>query len=285
MAQPEARDVAGSVIIPAWNEQEVIGRTLVALHCGVEPGALEVIVACNGCTDDTAAVVRRTDLPVVVLELGAIGKSAAIREAEATTATMPRLYLDADVELPGPSALVVLRRLAGGAVACRPPIEYRTIGAAWPVRRFYATRADLPGIAGDLCGAGVYGLSAAARARFDAFPDFCGDDLFAARMVSASEVLVAECEPVVVHVPRTARALVRTLGRVYRGNREVSAHLPSSTAGATVADLLRVGRQPSRWLDVAVYAALVLAGRVASTRPSRGWARDDTARVIATDPR
>ena len=43
------------LVIPAYNEEPVIGRTLAALPVGLFS---RVIVACNGCTDRTAAVAR-----------------------------------------------------------------------------------------------------------------------------------------------------------------------------------------------------------------------------------
>ena len=49
---------AGAVIIPAHNEASVIGRTLGRLAPLAAGGQVEVIVACNGCTDNTAEVAR-----------------------------------------------------------------------------------------------------------------------------------------------------------------------------------------------------------------------------------
>lgn len=275
----------GSIIVPAWNEATVIARGLRALYADVDPGALDVVVACNGCTDGTEAVVRDTGLPVTLLELPPVGKVGAIRAAEKATSVLPRLYLDADVELTGPAACAVLKLLAGSAVAARPPFEYLVAGASWPVRQFYAVRGELPGIASDLCGAGVYGLSATARARFDEFPALIGDDLFAARIVSPEEVVIAACDPVKVRVPATVGALVRTLARVSRGNRELATVRPDlapSTASATGRDLARLARDPRRWPGVAVYVTLVVVGRLLSRRSSSGWERDHTARVGAS---
>src|SRR6478735_2382051 len=50
-----------SVVIPAHNEAQVIEPNLRALLAGVEPGAFEVVVVCNGCTDATADIARRVD--------------------------------------------------------------------------------------------------------------------------------------------------------------------------------------------------------------------------------
>ncbi len=61
----------GSVVIPAHDEAAVIGRCLDALFTGFEPGELDVVVVCNGCTDDTASAARASGHPVRVVELRA----------------------------------------------------------------------------------------------------------------------------------------------------------------------------------------------------------------------
>jgi cellulose synthase/poly-beta-1,6-N-acetylglucosamine synthase-like glycosyltransferase len=48
----------GAVIIPAHNEAGVIERTLGRLAPLAGDRQVEVIVACNGCTDDTAELAR-----------------------------------------------------------------------------------------------------------------------------------------------------------------------------------------------------------------------------------
>jgi hypothetical protein len=271
----------GSIVVPAHNEALVIESTLRALADGLSFDAVRVVVACNGCTDDTVAIVRSLDLPVEVLDLGPVGKIGAIRAAEALGLPLPRLYLDADVVVNGTAATAVLHALADTAVAARPPIEFDVVGASWAVRRWYACRAELPTIMHDLCGAGLYGLSRTARERFDEFPDVVADDLFAARIVDPAEVVVIGCDPVQVSVPRTARALVATLARVFRGNRQLAAtsDRETSTTRATMQELARLARRPQRWLDIAVYIVLVVAGRRAAGRADGTvWERDETAR-------
>ena len=52
-------NIAGmiSVIIPAHNEGKVIAAALKGLAAGAISGELEVIVVCNGCTDNTVGIV------------------------------------------------------------------------------------------------------------------------------------------------------------------------------------------------------------------------------------
>jgi hypothetical protein len=66
-----------SIVIPAHDEERVIGRCLSGLASGAEPGELEVVVVANGCTDGTAAAAR-TFPGVRVVETPVAGKAAAL---------------------------------------------------------------------------------------------------------------------------------------------------------------------------------------------------------------
>ncbi len=210
----------GSVVIPAHNEAAVIDRCLDALFDGLEPGVLDVIVVCNGCRDETARLARSSGHPVCVIELPAASKAHALRAGDAAALAFPRLYVDADVVLSGSAASCVLERLRCGAVAARPPIRYDSSRSSGPVCSYYRARSRVPAVLGSLWGAGVYGLSAAGRARFDEFPDVVADDLWLDRQFDRGEVQIVDCEPVVVSVPRRARDLLWVLRRTYKGKAE-----------------------------------------------------------------
>ena len=158
----QAEKPKASVIIPARNEAVRIARTLRSLFRGIASDDLEVIVACDGCTDGTADVVRGLGLGVRVVEIPPTGKSGALRAAEALTSKLPRVYLDADVEVTGSTVVRVVEALNTGAAAARPPVRFCTEGASWLVQRYYAARRRIPSVVSDLCGTGIYGLSARA---------------------------------------------------------------------------------------------------------------------------
>jgi glycosyltransferase involved in cell wall biosynthesis len=275
----------GSVVIPAWNEAPVIARTLDALFTGVPAGSLEVIVSCNGCTDGTEDVVGASGHPVQVLSLPAVGKSGSIRAAEQAASSMPRLYLDADVELPGSTALALLDRLRAGVPAVRPPIRYDYVGASWIVRSYMAARLALPTVSGQLFGAGIYGLSSSTRRRFGEFPDVVADDLFVARLVRPEEIEIPDsCEPAVVRMPRTARALVATLARVRSGNRQLARLMPDlapTSTRATAGALMKLSLRPRLLPHICVYVVIVTIARARSRLVDRDWERDETTRPVA----
>ena len=94
-----------SVVIPAHNEAKVIARCLASVLTDDRADDLEVIVVCNGCTDDTARVAKEHDERVCVVETDVPSKSNALNLGDDAATSFPRMYLDADVEL-DPGALV-----------------------------------------------------------------------------------------------------------------------------------------------------------------------------------
>src|SRR5690242_8367538 len=71
-----------SVVIPAHNEEAVIGPCLATLLGSAEPGEFEVIVACNGCRDATAEIARRWAPTVRVLDLPEANKVLALQAGD-----------------------------------------------------------------------------------------------------------------------------------------------------------------------------------------------------------
>ena len=57
-----------NVLIPAWNEGNVIAGLLTRLSRATSDGQLRVIVIANACTDDTAEVARKANPGALVLE-------------------------------------------------------------------------------------------------------------------------------------------------------------------------------------------------------------------------
>jgi hypothetical protein len=274
----------GSVVIPAHNEQAVIVPGLDALFEGFADGELDVVVVCNGCTDGTAELARSSGHQLTVVELQTASKPAALREGDRRATVFPRIYLDADVSMPGSSARAVLERLRGaGAQAARPPLVYDSTGASAVVRSYYRARSRLPTVMTALWGAGVYGLSAAGRGRFAAFPDLQADDFFVDQQFGVGDLEIVPCAPVVVRTPQRALHLRAVLRRTYRGKsaaRESTSAERPDTMSSSFRDLVRsAGSSPRAAADAIVYAVFSVWGRL-GRRPAGNhrWERDDSSR-------
>jgi GT2 family glycosyltransferase len=267
----------GAIIIPAHNEIAVLGRTLEALSLPLASGRVEVIVACNGCTDGTEKLARSV-AGVRVIEVANASKVAALNAGDCATSLWPRLYLDADIELPLPALSATLKALSGeqGLLCARPAFRYDTGGASWLVKAYYRARNRLPQSSASMWGAGVYGLSRTGHQRLGNFPDVSGDDCFVDRLFEGRERAVLDCLPVTVRTPRSSKALFLTLKRVYRGNSELG-KLPGSTR-RTVTELVASVHGPASALDALVYSGFALAGRLVPCTV-RAWERDESSRV------
>jgi glycosyltransferase involved in cell wall biosynthesis len=277
-----------TVIVPAFNEQAGIDRVLSGLYRGgIDLSDIEVVVAANGCTDQTATVAR--EFGVTVIEISEASKIAALNAAEAVAASGHRIYLDADAVVSPElirSLTDSLSQTGVEAAVPRPQLDYT--GSSWPVRAYYTVSERLPVFRNRLFGRGVIALSENARRRFERFPDLTADDMFLDAIVGADEKV--EIDAVVpVQVPRRTKDLVRRLARVRDGNVQFWRFVESAPPGyAILADpvpgpsrwswLRTVVRAEPRLIPAAVcYVSIVLLAEVRRHSPGfsvrSGWGR------------
>ncbi|WP_225847056.1 glycosyltransferase family 2 protein [Streptomyces sp. HPF1205] len=199
-----------SIVIPAHNEAPVIGRLLDALLSGPADGpAPDVVVVCNGCTDDTAKAAARPGVRVVEVPLPS--KHDALRTGDAHARGFPRLYVDADVVIGAADVRALAETVAGGGpvLAAAPARDLPMTGCAWPVRAYYRVWQRLPAVREGLFGRGVIAVSREGHARLAALPPLMADDLAASLAFAPGERRVVEQARVTVRPPRTWADLIR----------------------------------------------------------------------------
>jgi glycosyltransferase involved in cell wall biosynthesis len=259
-------------VVPVHNEAAILRRTLTKLLAGTRPGELEVVVVCNGCTDRSAEVARSIGSPVRVIEIPQASKVDALNAGDAAAATLPRVYLDADVEVTIEAVRRVIEVLRSGqALVAAPALTVDLSDSGWLVRAYYAVWLRLPWVHNDIVGSGFYALSAAGRERFDRFPDVLGDDLWVSALFERHERRSVRDVTFMIRPPRTVRQLVRRRARIILGIDEVRAALPPGRTvhrqqGAAL-DLLR--RQPRLAPQVAVYLSLSVVAEIGARRRRR----------------
>jgi glycosyltransferase involved in cell wall biosynthesis len=268
--------------VPACNEAALIERTLAPLSRAAVDGYIELIVVCNGCTDDTAGVARNVS-GARVLELPQGSKPAALNAGDDAATLWPRLYLDADIETSAETVFAVLDRLAEGKVlAARPDRRFDVDGASAVVRSFFRATSRIPQRNSPIWGAGAYGLSKAGHERLGSFPAITGDDLYVDTLFDVDEKAVVPTEPVVVRAPADTRSLLAIRRRSHRAASELStgrqerARMHSESIDTAMA-VLRSIRGPRSAADAAVYLAMAVAGRL-PYRNAKTWERDDSRR-------
>ncbi len=275
-----------SVIIPAYNEANVIGGLLGALREPAECGDAEVVVVCNGCADATAEIARDASPAFTVLETDFASKANALNLGDDVATTFPRLYIDADLRV----AREDIERLCDameetGAAAGTVGIAYDTTGATWIVRRFYDLWKRLPYAVEQKLGVGLYALSRQGRSRFDRFPETYADDLYVQMQFDAAERMTVAGTRALVPAPSNLAGLVRCRARQYLGKREVRTLMPRATEvqGARQArGLMRLALRPRWWFSILLFvsvrtAAVTLYFWSHRLRGGRRWVRSRVA--------
>ena len=135
-----------TVLIPAWNEASVIGRTLTNLQNGLARGRLRLIVIANACSDDTAAIARQAAPDALVLETPIAGKCQALSLGLTYAApARPVVCLDADLDVTAAEVLALIAPLLDGiALAAR----VFGVGQRWAGRGAARSAACAHGAAG-----------------------------------------------------------------------------------------------------------------------------------------
>ncbi|WNI14405.1 glycosyltransferase [Actinacidiphila sp. ITFR-21] len=301
-----------SIVIPAHNEERVIGRLLDALtsdYCSEsgDPAAgqpPDIVVVCNGCTDDTAKVAGVRP-GVRVVEIPVPSKHVALRTGDEHARGFPRLYVDADVVLGAGDVTALTDALAGapGLLAAAPERELPMTGCDWRVRAYYRVWTRLPAVREGLFGRGVIAVTEKGYDRLAALPPLMADDLAASLAFAPGERTVVAAARVVVRPPRTwadlvrrrIRAAVSTAQLEHRqarsagvgeprpeGAPEQDAAPPSArTSTGDLRTLLR--REPGLLPSVAVFLAAAVTARRRAAKTIRDqdfgtWLRDESSR-------
>lgn len=106
------------IVMPAHNEEGRIGRTLDRYRRAIPHADTRFVVALDGCSDGTAAVVhrrQRVDARICLLELPKLGKGGALAEALRSCDAPLVAFVDADGATPPPELLRLARLVDDGA--------------------------------------------------------------------------------------------------------------------------------------------------------------------------
>ena len=276
-----------TVVIPAHNEGQIIGRLLGQLHPAMTAGELSVLVVANGCTDDTAHVAASFGPGIRVLSIPVASKQAALNTAYGTGAEFPRIYVDADVELSGQDIRALAAALRQpGVLAAAPERVLVLTGRPWPVRWFYDVWVRLPEVRSSLWGRGVIAVNESGQQRIAALPPLLGDDLAASLSFEPQERAIVPDARVLIHTPRTTADLLRRRIRAVTvvAQLERTGDAPASTARTKTSDLAAmIRREPHMAPRVALFLSMAVLARLRARRAVRRgdyatWLRDESSR-------
>lgn len=275
-----------SIVIPAYNEGRVIERCLRSIFSSAEPGEFEVIVACNGCTDQTASIVRSLFPLVRVLESEVASKVVALNSADKEAQHFPRIYLDADLSVTAQSLRCLIEPLVRGeALVSCGRMDIDDTHSNIPVRAFYKVWKQNAYFDGGKFG-GLFAVSRDGHSRISPFPKVTNDDEMVRRKFSPSDrAYVDHCSFTMV-APRTLEGLINIRTRAIRGSVELDQMGYMNSDGSfccRVGKLLRrVMSRPSTWAALPIYFLISAYIRLIIA-PDRScgdgvWERDDSSR-------
>lgn len=279
-----------SIIIPAYNEADVIERCLRSLTQREVNGGMEVIVACNGCKDNTAALARAVGPSVRVVETQTASKVAALNLGDSVANGFPRIYLDADIEIDLDTIEAIAHVLrTDRAMAAAPKMRVDTSRSSWMVRSFYRIWLRQPYHQQGLIGGGFYAVSEAGRQRFDEFPQVIADDEFVRRHFASDERVNPEGLTFTIHAPHRFSDLIKVKTRSRLGRLELMQKYPDlRTSGGPKSNSkwFDIVKNPGLWVSGAVYLLVVGLTRSRARRQLRQignyqWERDDSSRFQA----
>lgn len=270
-----------SVIIPANNEQALLGDCLTSLLASDSPACpVEIVVVANGCTDRTAEVAQgfvaqaaARGWRMTVVELAQGGKMRALNAGDDAAKLPWRAYLDADVTM-SRGLLNQLCHALDGPKARYASGTLRITAQGTISKAYAATYRRVPFMAQGVPGCGLFAVNAAARARWGKFPDIISDDTYV-RLLFRPEERVSVPATYDWPLVEGFRALVKVRRRQDRGVRQVAALFPDLMANEDKAPLGARGmlhlavRNP---VGFAVYSGVALAVRLGDRGPGRAGA-------------
>ncbi|MGW7404167.1 glycosyltransferase [Streptomyces sp. NPDC054833] len=283
-----------SIVIPAHNEARVIGRLLDSLLADTSEGEssqdeTDIVVVCNGCTDDTARIAAARGPRVRVVEIPVPSKHTALRTGDDHARGFPRVYVDADILIAGADVRALTAPLTddtSGILAAAPERQIPLDACAWRVRAYYRVWQQLPAVREGLFGRGVIAVSKAGHDRIAALPPLMADDLAASLAFAPEERLVVDSARVVVHPPRTWRDLIKRRIRAAVSTAQVEQHQSPEEASArtSTTDLKALLRsEPRLFSAVVVFVAAAVVARRGARKAIRAqdfgtWLRDESSR-------
>lgn len=217
-----------SIIIPAHNEARLITKTLsyvMADQCIVN---CDVIIVCNGCTDNTYFVanefvhnnqcmLEQRNICLTIIDEPKASKTNALNAGIRQAKNYPLVLLDADILIEGANLKKLLEALNDKVLTAAPKLNYCIGNSSWLVRAyyrvasrsFYNTQHRL---------SNVIALSEAAVKKIGTLPLVIADDEYIRRKFDQSEYKIIQTISFDFTCPKNFKNLLAVLVRVERGN-------------------------------------------------------------------
>ena len=272
-----------TIIVPAHNESSVIRACLDSIiH---QDHVDQVIVACNGCTDDTANKVQTYYPDVICLDIAKASKTNALNEAEKFITSYPVFYLDADTALDPQAISTITAHLQKNDLLLAAPTPNIDVSeSSWVVRQYYKIWLQLPYIKDGVIGTCSFIISEAGRKRFNTFPDIINDDGFVRCCFDSHERGNIKGTSIFIKAPKTVYSLIKIKTRARLGNMQLTAsNLCARPKQANYSASLKEKILSRNCIAAFVYIGIALIIRVRAKKQYRKldsyvWEKDFSSR-------
>lgn len=280
------KDSRVSIIIPAYNESAVISSALTSFLESDFLDNNQVIVVCNGCTDETAKIVRQLSPKIICLETDTPSKTNALNMGDSVAMFYPRIYLDADVSISVTTVNEMIKTLnREGTFATSVAAKMDLSSSSWAVKAFYDIWLNLPYCKAGMIGSGVYVLSKQGRSRFQKFPNIIADDGYIRCLFKESERPLTLSYYAIVTAPRDLISLIKITTRSRLGRYELQEKFPELLSNeskdykaASVEFLLNFMLWPKTIVYVGVNIITRMRAKYQYSRNMTIWERDESSR-------
>lgn len=263
-----------SIVVPVRDESGSLIETVPPLWKAAARHSARIVWVCNGCTDDSAEVIRRLTAGAgEVVELPDGGKAAALQAGDTVLGGLfPRVYVDADVRMTKDALGHLLAELEEpGLDLTAASVTYDLSAASRASAAITRCWVALP-YARMAAFQQAVGISARGRSLWDQWPDIIGDDIFMAAMVSPSRRRIVADAVVTTRPPANFAGWVRMRTRWRCGERQLRQMgiAPPATPGQRSALILRLldPRRAGAWLFL---GARILSSWRRAEAPGSGW--------------
>ncbi len=272
-----------TVIVPAHNEASVIKACLDSIINQRNVG--KVIVACNGCYDNTADVVRKHYPDVVCLEIKKPSKTNALNEAEKHIGSFPVFYLDADTVIAPDTISVITAYFEQHDILLAAPTPcIDTADSSWFVKQYYKIWINLPYIKDGVIGTCSFIMNEKGRKRFDKFPNIINDDGFVRCCFDSHERANIKGTTIHIKAPKTLFSLIKIKTRARLGNMQLdTSNLCARPKKANYSSSLKDKLLSKDFIPTIVYIFIALIIRFRAKKQfkqidSYVWEKDLTSR-------
>ncbi|MEE9325996.1 MAG: glycosyltransferase family 2 protein [Cocleimonas sp.] len=276
-----------TIIVPAHNEASVIEDCLNSIVN--QKGIDHVIVACNGCSDNTVEIVKSNYPNTVCLDIEKPSKTNALNVAEVKAKELgvsyPIFYIDADTQL-SPNAIEHITKAMcnSNTLLSAPTPNIDTSQSSWLVKTYYKVWLKLPYIKEGVIATCSFIVSEEGRKRFDVFADVIGDDGFIRCHFKNTEIANIKGAEIYIRAPKNIYSLIKIKTRARLGNMELIERKKCPIQEVkNYGNVMRSKLLSKDFFATSIYIAIALVIRVRASSQFKKiatyqWETDDSSR-------